>query len=237
MLLRQGVGAVSFAGHKGQLLCAVIAIRAVFNRHKGIARRRRKGGFSPAATGRQRRMLGIGFQRLSHRIINRFENRSFVGKFDLQLSGMHIDIHAVRTHFQIQNANRVFFGRYVGDICLLQGGGCRLALDIASVDKEILCVAACLGIVRTPNHAVHAHTRVRVVHKNQAFRKLLAVHRPDNRAQLPVPCRFQLDRTVANQAHRNFGMRKCNLFDSGGNRQGFGCVPLEKLATRGDIDK
>ena len=61
------------------------------------------------------------FQSIQNSIIYRIENQLVIGKFDLKLCRMHIDIHKRWMQAQIHHAAREFFRRYVGSERLFKG--------------------------------------------------------------------------------------------------------------------
>ena len=180
---------------------------------------------------------GILLQRLSDGVVNAFKHRLFVGKLDLQLGGMHVDVHAHGVQTDEQHAAREFFGSTVRRKGLLQRGRRRLALDVSRVDKEILIVAVGADVIGAADIAVHRNALVFAAHLDQAGGEILAKHRPDGAFELSVPCCVQLDVAVHDQSHRNAGVRERDLFDVGGNRHGLGDVTLQELAACRHVGK
>ena len=75
---------------------------------------------------------------MPNRIVDRLKHRLFVGKLDLQLGRVNVDIHPCGIQTDIHNTHGVLFGRQVRDKRLLQRRLHGAGLHIAAVDKEEL---------------------------------------------------------------------------------------------------
>lgn len=105
--------------------------------------------------GLESRAPGVLLQRLPNRIVDRLKHRLFVGKLDLQLGRVNVDIHPCGIQTDIHNTHGVLFGRQVRDESLLQRRLRRAGLDIAMVDKKALPVAIGAHIVRPPYESAY----------------------------------------------------------------------------------
>ena len=180
---------------------------------------------------------GILFKCLSDRVIHAFKHRLFVGELDLQLGRMHVDVHAHRVEPDKQDAARELFGRAIRGERLLQRSACRFALDITGIDKEILIVAVGAHAVGATYVALDRYAVKIPVDLDESGCEILSEYRPDRALQASIPCRFQLDVSVHDQAESNLGMRERKLFHVGGHSHCLGHVSLEEFATRRHVGK
>ena len=203
-------------------------------------------GYSAAYTGASlsfsnvklhRGTRGIGLQRRAHGVIDRLKDRLLVGELDLQLCRVDVDVHACGVERKIEHAGGEFFGRKIGGVRLLQSRHGGLALDVASVDEEILVVAVGLDVVGASDKSAHADPLALAVHLDHTRGKLFAEHRIDGVFEVAVASRFQLDVAVHDQAHGDVRIGERHLLHVGGDRHGLGNVLLEEFPPRGNVGK
>ena len=123
---------------------------------------------------------------MAHGVVDGLEDHFLVAEFDLQFSGMHVDVHASGIERQIHDAGRILIGGEVGAKGLFERRHGGLALDPAPVDKEILVVAVALDVVGATDKAADADALVFPRNGNEAARKVAAEYGVNGALQLAV---------------------------------------------------
>ena len=168
---------------------------------------------------------------MAHRVVDRLEDHFLVTEFDLQLGGMHVDVHASGIERQIHDTGRIFFGGKIGAKSLFQRRHGGFALDPPTVDKEILVVAVALDVIRATDEAADTDALVFSRNRDQPIGKIAAEHGVNGALQLSVAGGVEFNITVNDQLKGNFGMRQRHPLDGLCNRLRLGDVALEKFAT------
>ena len=109
---------------------------------------------------------------------------------------MNVYIHATRVYLYKKNAARELFRGNVGGKGLLQSRHCRLALDVSSVDEEILEISVSLYVIGAPDITRDLDSLGASLHGNKAGGKISAKYRIYRRMKLPVTHGFKLDVSV-----------------------------------------
>ena len=177
------------------------------------------------------------FQCAAHRVIDRIKDDLLIGKFDLQLCRMHINIHRRRIHINKQHACRKPLGRYVGGKRLLKRRHSGAALDVAVVDEKVLEIARRLDIIGRADKAVYFHALAAAFDRQHAPCKVSAEHRINRVFELAVPRSIQSDIAVHDKADGDLGVRECNLLHRGGNRRRLGGIFFQKLTAGRRVGK
>ena len=156
------------------------------------------------------RLCGLCKGRL-HDGLHVLPDGEIVLKAHLQLVGVHVDVHGVQRHGEVEHAIGVFADHYALAAGVLHRGGQLRIADAAAVDKEILIVSV------SARKAAHAHIaadarRAHAALKGQHARgHLSAVQHIDDGAQVSVAHGLEHGFAVVDKAHGDVGPRKREL--------------------------
>ena len=150
---------------------------------------------------------------------------------------MHVDVHLCRVDIDVKHATGELFGRHIRGIRLLQRRHCGLAFDKTPIDKKVLVVAVGFKVIGAPDKAPNGNAVVVAVHLDQTRGKFLAEYGVNSVLQVSVTCGLEFKVAVNNEAERDFGIGKRDLFDVCGHCHRLGDVLFEELATRGNVGK
>ena len=172
-----------------------------------------------------------------HPVVHRIKHRTLVHKAHLQLRRMHVHVDDRRRQLDVQHARREFTHHNRALVRFLQRHTRRAAAHKTPVDEEILHAAVRSARNRRRDIPVHANAAQGIIHRQQSAGKLLAEHRIDRRAQLAIARRVQHFLALANEAERDFRMRKRNFVHQPRHGVALCGVFLQKLHTRRHVKK
>ena len=197
----------------------------------------------PTAAGDQRLFLGRGelgtggilLQGLANGVVDSLKNGLFIGELDLQLGGMHVDVHPRGVQLNVHHAGGVFFRGDIGGKGLLQRRLGGATANKTVIDEEVLSVAIGLYVIRAADEARDANSLMLAVQREEAGGKILTEHRPNGGFQLSVPRGLQLGCPVGDEADGDLGVGEGHALHVGRDGHGLGGIPLEEFAAGGHV--
>ena len=124
----------------------------------------------------------------------------------LRLGGMHIDIHKLQRHLDVQHAGGESARHHLIAVGLLQCGGHGLGADMATIDEEQLAAAVAAGRGGQGYIAADGGLLPAAVHGDHFFGGLPSQHGIDGRGELTVTGGGKLLLIVLQEAEGDLGM-------------------------------
>lgn len=163
---------------------------------------------------RSGRRLQAG-QRILHAVIHGGEHFLFIGKLDLGLCRMHIDIGLPRVNADRQHGGGEALDRQKRTERLLNSRSERLGIYRPAVDKIELHCAATARRLRQRNEARYADAVKVVFHRHHRLGNIAPIYGINGAVQVAVARGAELFRTVYKHLDGNLRMRKRQLSRSG----------------------